>query len=600
MRRPHLSPALTAAFILAATLVLACVGCDGDGGGGGGGPVPCATTDQCPGATEFCIEGWCVDVSQDGCTSDGDCPQGYKCLGQICKQNVECQVDAHCPGEGVQCVNNKCEGTECSSGAVSACFIGCHEGAKVCTNGTWGLCDAPLVQAELCDDDIDNDCNGATDEGCVDCVPAQEKPCATICGAGIQVCQVDGMWGACDAPDDCYCTPGETGSQACGNCGTQQRECGEDTTWNEWGPCEGEGLCAAGGSEEEVCGLCGKQIRICSDECIWSEWGECTNQGDCNPENPPETIECGNCGIQERSCDPTTCTWGVWGACQEGAGCGAGDKETKSCGDCGEQTRWCEGDCIWGDWGACEGEGSCAAGAKQSQDCGSCGQQERTCTANCEWGNWGSCQGAGSCSPGDSEQESCGPSTSLGICEQGTRTRSCGANCQWNAWGNCLGATYPTNEVCGNGTDEDCDGEDLVNPDDYEYNDTCSSCFWISGDDPELTLYGTFDSLEDSDDYFCFNAVDNFNVWPSAENIKIDLTNQPVGVDADLFLYKGSANCNSGNSLASSVTIGGGDEHIDWEETSGDDEGTYIVRLQNYSEIGKCYQPYTLFIKGLK
>ena len=591
--------------ILAAALVLALAvagaGCDGEGGGPGGGTGgPCVTSGDCPGETEFCKNGVCVDVSALGCQGDGDCPQGYKCIGQICKQNVECQVDAHCTGDGVQCLDNKCVGTECASGATAACFIGCHEGLKACTNGTWGACDAPLVQDELCDDDIDNDCNGGTDEGCVDCVPAQEKPCASLCGEGLQVCDLDGMWGVCDAPVDCFCSMGETDSQACGSCGTQQRECTEDGAWGAWGACEGEGLCAAGASEEETCGLCGGQIRICSDECTWSEWGECTNQGNCSPDDPPETMECGNCGIQERSCDGETCTWGTWGACQEGAGCQLGDSETKSCGDCGEQTRWCEADCIWGDWGVCEGGGTCAPGEKQSQSCGSCGQQERTCTATCQWGNWGSCQGAGTCSPGDSEQQACGPGTSLGICDEGTKSRTCGATCQWNAWSNCIGATYPVAEVCGNGADEDCDGEDTVNPDDYEFNDSCSSCFWISGDDPEVTLYGTFDTLEDSNDYFCFKGVDNFNVWPSAENVQVDLTNQPVGIDADLFLYKSLTACNSGNAIASSVTIGGSDEHIDWEETTGDDEGTYYVRLQNWSDTGKCYQPYTLFIKGLK
>jgi hypothetical protein len=55
------------------------------------------------------------------------------------------------------------------------------------------------------------------------------------------------------------------------------------------------------------------------------------------------------------------------------------------------------------------------------------------------------------CTPGETRQ--CGPDTNAGSCEFGTQL--CGEDEQW---GECEGAIYPTNEVCSNGLDDDCDG----------------------------------------------------------------------------------------------------------------------------------------------
>lgn len=49
------------------------------------------------------------------------------------------------------------------------------------------------------------------------------------------------------------------------------------------------------------------------------------------------------------------------------------------------------------------------------------------------------------------QTQSCGPNTDIGICEYGSQT------CSSNAWGICLGSVMPTDEICGNGLDDDCD-----------------------------------------------------------------------------------------------------------------------------------------------
>jgi hypothetical protein len=562
----------------------------------------CTTHEECGGG-QFCINFKCVTPH---CTSDADCPQGQRCMvsGQ-CElvSSGQCSKDTDCAVQGKVChkETGECWGVQCGSeGQGRPCFVGCHEGTQVCQKGSWSTCDAPAyTPVETCDDGIDNNCDGQVDEGCT-CAEGATAPCSTVCGQGQKTC-TGGAWGECVGPEEC-CTPGQTAEVDCGNCGKQQKTCGQEGVWDPAGPCAGEGLCAAGTSEELPCGSqCGKQIRICNPDCTWSEWGECTGSGMCAP-GDKEQMECGNCGIQEKECGQD-CTWQAWGECVEGAGCTSGQQESKPCGLCGQTVRECTSDCQWGEWSQCAGEGECEPGQKATEPCGECGQKEKTCTPDCTWSAFGQCDGAGACSPGDSESQSCGPTSTKGICKKGTQQRTCNSSCQWNSWGDCLGAVWPSTDICGDGIDQDCNGADKDAPDQYEPNDSCAACSWISGDDPEVTLYPTLDSPQggvEKDDYFCFSGNDGFNLPFTSEHIIVELKNQPLGVDGDLFLYKGASDCGAGKALKSSITIGGANEKIDWEETSSDDTAVYYVRVQNWSDKGNCTQPYTLYIKGLK
>jgi hypothetical protein len=62
------------------------------------------------------------------------------------------------------------------------------------------------------------------------------------------------------------------------------------------------------------------------------------------------------------------------------------------------------------------------------------------------------------CILGEQETRQCG-STDVGICEYGIETRTCNSEGQWNVWGSCVGAVNPVTEVCGDGLDNDCDGQ---------------------------------------------------------------------------------------------------------------------------------------------
>jgi hypothetical protein len=100
--------------------------------------------------------------------------------------------------------------------------------------------------------------------------------------------------------------------------------------------------------------------------------------------------------------------------------------------------------------------GACVNGTTDTQSCGNCGTMTRTCSGG-QWQAFGACGGQGECAPGATDTTSCG--SSIGACMPGTATRTCSATCSWSA-GACGGAGYvgPTQEVCGDGIDNDCNG----------------------------------------------------------------------------------------------------------------------------------------------
>jgi hypothetical protein len=332
---------------------------------------------------------------------------------------------------------------------------------------------------------------------------------------------------------------------------------------------------------------------------MWGEWSDCQSEGECLP-GAEEQESCGDCGGTTRSCS-ATCTWGEWSVCSLDDGCSPGQIDSKDCGLCGSQTRTCDNSCGWGAFGTCTGEGSCSPGMVDDQVCGDCGTKERTCSGTCQWGGWGSCQGQGGCTAGDSQNQDCGPTTNVGLCQKGTSHRNCGSGCQWGGWSDCVGEVFGTGEICGNGVDEDCDGEDMTNPDDFEPNDSCIMCTWL-GEDVDVVKEGSFDNEDDDVDYFCFLGTDDSPplLWPwYSEDITVELTGQTVGMDADLHLYRGYTACESNSPIASSVTIGPDDESMSWEETNDPDTDTYIIRVKNYA-ASDCWGGYTLTVKGLE
>src|SRR5262249_36360384 len=70
------------------------------------------------------------------------------------------------------------------------------------------------------------------------------------------------------------CTPGDTRTSACGQCGTQTDTCSSAGQW-VLGTCSAQGVCAPGATRAVACGVCGQEIDTCTNSCQWSA-GTCT------------------------------------------------------------------------------------------------------------------------------------------------------------------------------------------------------------------------------------------------------------------------------------------------------------------------------------
>jgi hypothetical protein len=179
-----------------------------------------------------------------------------------------------------------------------------------------------------------------------------------------------------------------------------------------------------------------------------------------------------------------------------------------------------------------------------------------------------------------------------------TGLQTCGANHQW---GPCEGGELRPN-ICGDGVDRHCDGHTLRARDMYQPNETCARAWMVPGSNPDFTLMPRFDSVEQSEHFFKFTAVDTI-LYP--EHIRITLDQIPAGHDYDLYLYDGSmghglANCMSRTPLATAIGNGNMPRMIDFTERFAyDDSGTYYVRVTRFRGYS-CTQNYRLRINGLR
>ena len=91
-------------------------------------------------------------------------------------------------------IDNDCDG-ETDEDVTRPCSTACGDGTEYCTAGIWHSCDAPPVYPEICDN-IDNDCDGDIDEAPNGAPLTQD--CFTICDDGFETCSA-GNWYNCTA-----------------------------------------------------------------------------------------------------------------------------------------------------------------------------------------------------------------------------------------------------------------------------------------------------------------------------------------------------------------------------------------------------------------
>jgi Putative metal-binding motif len=296
---------------------------NGDPGGGAacstGQPGLCnAGTTQCSGGSLVCnqtvmpspeqCDG--VDNDCDSAIDDGDPGGGAVCntgLQGVCAAGttqcsggaVVCNQDSPATLEFCDGLDNDCDGVadDGNPGGGANCVTGqlgvCAAGTTTCSNGSLSCSANAMASAEICDG-LDNDCDGAVDEG----DPGGGNACNTgqlgQCAAGTTVCQSGGLVCAVNTPATAEL------------CDGLDNDC--DGVADDGNP-EGGQSCFAGGL-----GVCAAGTTICSGGAL-----------NCNPDYMPSAEICD--GL-DNDCDGAiddgnpgggaSCNTGLQGVCAAG------------------------------------------------------------------------------------------------------------------------------------------------------------------------------------------------------------------------------------------------------------------------------------------
>ncbi len=313
---------------------------------------------------------------------------------------VEDETDAHCDGLDNDCDGVIDEGCQCADGASQPCGdnVGqCTQGEQTCVGGRWGACSGQGPSSETCDG-VDNDCDGATDEGVTGPACALTEG---LCATATQRC-VDGAFQPCGAEEygplyqanETFCDERDndcdgTTDETCQCVDNQQQRCGSDV-----------GACTRG-----------------TQTCIGGRWGACEGQIE-----PAEEV----CDGLDNDCDDDLDEDLVPPPCPLQVGVCAG--AVQRCGGEGGFVEACGGDEYGELYVADETDAHCDG---RDNDC------DGLIDENCE------------CQP-DGERPVCG--SAIGECQTGLLV------CVNGTFGACEGEVAAAAEVC-DGLDNDCDGD---------------------------------------------------------------------------------------------------------------------------------------------
>ena len=315
-----------------------------------------------------CVDCGCVDKDGDG--FGVGCAKGPDCDDDDALRAAECNGCEDGPSEGCVCES---PGTQvpCFGGGPGQVDVGpCRAGIRSCGSGVWGPCVGEVSPAQEVCDGVDNDCDGAEDDGLAGCVPPE---CTDLDGDDHGVGCVAGP--DCDdtnphftmqCPDcaaaiasGCPCTT-EGQTQTCfsadvaligkGSCKAGTRTCGGGF----WSQCLGEKVPTAetcngvdddcDGAMDEGLPGCDKPPG-CTDADDDGYGAGCPLGPDCDDGNPHFQAKCPNCGVSIAA----GCPCANPGQTQT---CYSGDQGLVGVGLCKAGQRTCDA----GYWSACKGE----------------------------------------------------------------------------------------------------------------------------------------------------------------------------------------------------------------------------------------------------
>lgn len=137
--------------------------------------------------------GRCARTGTIVCTGDGRTTQCSVSAGSPSSETCN-GLDDDCDGTADEGLGDSC----CTSGTAHSCGtdVGeCTIGTQTCgINRSWSACSDTRPMPELCDN-LDNDCDGETDED----FPTLGNECIGTCGTGVVVCDTSGDATHCDA-----------------------------------------------------------------------------------------------------------------------------------------------------------------------------------------------------------------------------------------------------------------------------------------------------------------------------------------------------------------------------------------------------------------